>query len=60
MLLWVVMLSSHVAAANVYFVRRVPDKPYGWFSSHGRGFEGDGYSFTLDAIYHDPNDPVRG
>lgn len=48
-----------VAAANVYFVQRIPDKPYGWWSLQGKGFEKPGYSFTLDPFYHNPNDPVR-
>lgn len=46
------------AAAATYFVRRIPDKPHGWFSQTGKGFENPGLSFTLDPIYHDPNDPL--
>lgn len=46
------------AAAATYFVRRIPDKPHGWFSQTGKGFENSGLSFTLDPIYHDPNDPL--
>jgi len=46
------------AAAATYFVRRIPDKPHGWFSQTGKGFENPGLSFTLDPIFHDPNDPL--
>jgi hypothetical protein len=33
------------------------DKPNGWFSCNGKGYEKPGVSFTLDPIYKDPNDP---
>lgn len=46
------------AAAATYFVRRISEKPHGWFSQTGKGFENPGLSFTLDPIYHDPNDPL--
>jgi hypothetical protein len=46
------------AAAATYFVRRISEKPHGWFSQTGNGFENPGLSFTLDPIYHDPNDPL--
>lgn len=45
----------HTGAAT-YFVQRIPDKPSGWFSQTGEGFNHSGLSFTLDPIYHDPND----
>lgn len=44
------------AAAATYFVRRILEKPHGWFSQTGEGFEKPGFSFTLDPIFHDPND----
>ncbi len=46
------------AAAATYFVERIPDKPHGWFSMNGEGFDRPGLSFTLDPVYHDPNDPL--
>jgi len=36
------------AGAAVYFVERIPEKPFGWFSLRGEGFDKPGYSFTLD------------
>lgn len=50
----------HTAAtgAATYFVRRIPDKPFGWFSQQGQGFDHPGLSFTLDPVYKDPSDPT--
>jgi len=36
------------AGAAVYFVQRIPEKPFGWFSLKGEGFDQPGLSFTLD------------
>jgi hypothetical protein len=46
------------SAAAIYFVKRIPEKTHGWFSEKGAGFDLQGLSFTLDPIYHDPNDPL--
>jgi hypothetical protein len=43
-----------------FFVPRIPEKPSGWLSQSGPGFDKPGYSFMLDPSYSDPNDPVRG
>jgi hypothetical protein len=45
-------------ACATYFVHRVPEKPHGWFSMKGEGYEHSGLSFTMDPIYHDPTSPV--
>ena len=47
------------SGAATYFIHRIADKPSGWFSQTGEGFDTPGLSFTLDPIYHDPDDPVR-
>lgn len=46
------------AGAATYFVQRIKDKPHGWFSQQGRGFDHPGLSFTLDPVHNDPNDPT--
>ncbi len=45
-------------ACATYFMQRMHDKPHGWFSRHGKGYEHEGLSFTLDPIYKDPTDPT--
>ncbi|KAM3572143.1 hypothetical protein VYU27_005849 [Nannochloropsis oceanica] len=44
-------------ACATYFMERMTDKPNGWFSCNGKGFDKPGVSFTLDPIYKNPNDP---
>lgn len=48
----------NTAGAATYFVQRIPDKPSGWFSQQGQGFDHPGWSFTLDPVHNDPSDPV--
>jgi len=45
------------AGNAIYFVERIPEKPFGWFSNTGKGFEKPGISFTLDPAHYSPNDP---
>jgi UDP-N-acetylenolpyruvoylglucosamine reductase len=44
-------------ACATYFMERMTDKPHGWFSCKGKGYEKAGMSFTLDPIFNNPNDP---
>ncbi len=44
--------------AATYFVQRIPEKPSGWFSQQGKGFDHPGLSFTLDPVYTNPSDPT--
>lgn len=39
-------------------MQRISDKPCGWFSQRGPGFDHPGLSFTLDPVYKDPSDPT--
>lgn len=48
----------HHTGAATYFIQRIPDKPFGWFSQQGQGFDHPGLSFTLDPVYKDPSDPT--
>lgn len=36
-----------VTGAGIYFVERIPEKPHGWFSMKGKGFEHRGLSFNM-------------
>lgn len=47
---------THETGAATYFVQRIPEKPHGWFSQQGKGFDHPGLSFTLDPVHKDPAD----
>ena len=38
-------------------MERIPEKPHGWFSMKGKGFEHQGLSFNMDPIATNPRDP---
>lgn len=54
------MLSSELPACAISFVRRIPDKPYGWFSQQGKGFDHPGISFVFEPLYTKPTSDVSG
>lgn len=41
-----------------YVQERIPEKPHGWFSMKGKGFEHRGLSFNFDPIATNPRDPL--
>ena len=45
-------------ACASFFVERIPDKPHGWWSLKGKGFEKPGVSFSLDPLYGKPYEPI--
>jgi len=45
-------------ACASFFVKRIPEKPHGWWSLKGEGFDHPGISFSLDPLYGKPTDPI--
>ena len=43
---------------HLFFLQElIPEKPHGWFSMKGKGFEHRGLSFNMDPIATNPRDP---